>query len=303
MRKIVMKAFGKINLTLDVLGKRNDGFHELETLFRGIHLYDIVSLERRDRGIQLECDEEELPLGPDNLAYRAAAVLMEDFPQVTGVNIHLIKRIPVAAGLAGGSTDAAAVLVGINRLFGLALTKAQLEDYAARIGSDVPFCLYPLSAVGRGRGELLTEAPEGPVMWIVLVKPPFGLSTGEIYEHLGQVEIDEHPNLEEVLEGMESKDFERIYRNMGNVLECSAFDLQPRLRDWERDLSVLRADRVMMTGSGPTLVAYFSDEEGARRLAAQWTQPRWDVLLSRTLSKSEVEDRMIFYEQTESEEA
>jgi 4-diphosphocytidyl-2-C-methyl-D-erythritol kinase len=303
MRKIVMKAFGKINLTLDVLGKRDDGFHELETLFRGIHLYDIVSLERRDRGIQLECDDEELPLGPDNLAYRAAAVLMEDFPQVTGVNIHLIKRIPVAAGLAGGSTDAAAVLVGINRLFGLALTKAQLEDYAARIGSDVPFCLYPLSAVGRGRGELLTEAPEGPAMWIVLVKPPFGLSTGEIYEHLGQVEIDERPDLEEVLQGMETKDFERIYRNMGNVLECSAFDLQPRLRDWERDLSVLRADRVMMTGSGPTLVAYFSDEEGARRLAAQWTQPRWDVLLSRTLSKAEVEDRMIFYEQTESEDA
>ncbi|HCP15622.1 MAG TPA: 4-(cytidine 5'-diphospho)-2-C-methyl-D-erythritol kinase [Peptococcaceae bacterium] len=303
MRKIVLKAFGKINLTLDVLGKREDGYHELETLFRGIHLYDIVSLERRERGIQLECDDEELSAGPDNLAYKAAELLMRDFPQVTGVTIQLVKRIPVSAGLAGGSTDAAAVLIGVNRLFGLELTKEQLSVYAAAIGSDVPFCLYPLSAVGRGRGELLTEASEGPAMWIVLVKPPFGLSTGEIYEHLENVDIAQRPNLEEVLRGMEEKDLPRIYQNMGNVLEYSAFDLQPRLRDWERDLSVLRPDRVMMTGSGPTLVAYFSDEEGARRLAAQWTQPRWDVLLSRTLSKAEVEDRMIFFEQVESEGA
>jgi len=229
MRKIVLKAFGKINLTLDVLGKREDGYHELETLFRGIHLYDIVSLERRERGIQLECDDEELSAGPDNLAYKAAELLMRDFPQVTGVTIQLVKRIPVSAGLAGGSTDAAAVLIGVNRLFGLELTKEQLSVYAAAIGSDVPFCLYPLSAVGRGRGELLTEASEGPAMWIVLVKPPFGLSTGEIYEHLENVDIAQRPNLEEVLRGMEEKGpAPESIKIWAMVLEYSAFDLQPR---------------------------------------------------------------------------
>ena len=161
MPKVTLKAFGKINLTLDVLGKMENGYHLLETIFRGIHIFDLVTVEKKDRGIHLECDEEELPLGPENLAWQAAELLLRDFSSaVSGVNIKIVKRIPVAAGLAGGSTDAAAVLLAMNRLFRLNLRQEQLTNYAKLLGSDVPFCLYPLAALGRGRGENLEELPE-----------------------------------------------------------------------------------------------------------------------------------------------
>jgi 4-diphosphocytidyl-2-C-methyl-D-erythritol kinase len=182
------------------------------------------------------------------------------------------------------------------------LSKAELEAYAARIGADVPFCLYPLSAVGHGRGDELTAAPEGPLLWLVLVKPPFGLSTGEIYQHLANVTINKRPGLAEVLQGMAELDLPKVFGNMANVLEAAAFDLQPRLLGWQQDLQAYEADHIMMTGSGPTLVAFFSNEEKARNLAARWKQPRWEVLLSRTLTKEELENRMIHYESIEESE-
>jgi 4-diphosphocytidyl-2-C-methyl-D-erythritol kinase len=300
MQKILLKAYGKINLTLDVLEKRPDGYHEIETLFRGIHLYDIVSLERQAWGIQLECSEKSLE-GPDNLAFQAASLLQRDFPQIQGVTIRLFKRIPIAAGLAGGSADAAAVLIGMNRLFKLNLSRQQLHHYAAQLGADIPFCLYPLSAIGRGKGEELTPVPEGPPIWLVLVKPPFGLFTQEVYEHLSKVDIPARPDLSGVLEGLERQDYPKIFQNLGNVLAYSAFELQPKLQEWQQELAQ-KAEQVMMTGSGPTLVAFFSNEEAARKLAALWTQPRWEVLLSRTLSKEELESRMVFYKSIEDSE-
>lgn len=302
MPKVILKAFGKINLTLDVLGQRDDGYHSLETVFRGIHIFDLVTVEKKDRGIHLECDEEELPSGPENLAWQAAELLRADFPAISGVNIKINKRIPIAAGLAGGSTDAAAVLLGLNRLFRLGLSRERLAAYAGVLGSDVPFCLYPLAALGRGRGEILEELPEGPEMWLVLVKPPFGLSTGEIFGHLSQVPRGRRPDLAAALRAMEEEDFPGLCAAMENALEVSAFDLQPKLAEWKQDLSAREnAGRVMMTGSGPTLVAFFDREEDARRLAAQWNQPRWDVLLSKTLTRQELERRFILTEETEEE--
>ncbi len=302
MPKVTLKAFAKINLTLDVLGEMAGGYHSLETIFRGIHLYDLVTMEKKDRGIHLECDKEELPLGPENLAWQAAELLQKDFPVIGGINIKIVKRIPVAAGLAGGSTDAAAVLLGLDRLFHLQLGRQKLSEYAERLGSDVPFCLYPLAALGRSRGELLEELPEGPEMWLVLVKPPFGLSTGEIFDHLSQVEISRRPDLSGALKALEEGSFGELCAAMGNVLEASAFDLQPKLAEWKRDLAgPVGTGPVVMAGSGPTLVAFFDSEEKARQLAAQWGQPRWDVLLSKTLTRQELEKRFILTEETEGE--
>jgi len=302
MGKILLKAYGKINMTLDILGKREDGYHEIETLFRGIHLYDIISLERQDWGIQLECSDKNLVMDEDNLAYRAALLLKEEYPQIKGVTIRLIKRIPVAAGLAGGSADAATVLIGMNQLFNLDLSKDKLHELACSLGADVPFCLYPLAAVGRGKGEILTPVPEGPTFWLVLVKPPFSLSTKDVYEAFSPAEVPARPNLPAVLEGMKELNYQKIFANMDNVLTNAAFELQPELKKWYGELIKDEAGKVMMTGSGPTLVAFFDNEDRAREFAAKWTHPGCTVLLSRTLSKEELEQRMIFYRTPEESE-
>lgn len=294
MHRIICKAYGKINLTLDILGKRADGYHEILTLFQGISLCDEVCLEKEEgEGIVLTSDLPGLGTGPENLAYRAAQLLKENFPQVCGVKIHLTKRIPLAAGLAGGSTDAAAVLLGLNRLYKLNLSREELVGLGARLGSDVPFCLYPLTAVGEGRGERLRTCCSCPELWLVLLKPPFSVSTKEVYTNLSQVQIRKRPNLDKVLQGIQAGDRQLIYSHLDNVLEYSTFALYPQLKIWAQEIAELGVEKVMMAGSGPSLLAFMASKKEADKLTSSLVKSGWSVEVVRTIKEEDLEGRMI----------
>jgi 4-diphosphocytidyl-2-C-methyl-D-erythritol kinase len=296
MRKVQLKAYGKINITLDILGKRPDGYHELQTVFQGISLYDDVIIEKGENGISLTCDLPELSTGPENLAYKAATVIMKDFPDIQGVKIHLTKKIPLAAGLAGGSTDAAAVLVGINELYDLHLSYEQLITYGGRLGSDVPFCLFPLTAVGEGRGEILKECSPCPELWLVMAKPPFSVSTKDVYQNLSRVTINKRPEIEKVLQGLKEKNIDLIYQYMSNVLEFSTFQLHPQLKEWVKEIEDLGAEKVMMSGSGPSLLAFTLNKDNAEKLRSSLKLPGWNIEIVRTTNINDLKERMVFYE-------
>ncbi len=289
MKSITLKAYAKINLTLDVLEKRADGYHDVKMIMQGINLYDIVTLESCDDGIRLSCDVPGLGEDRHNLAYRAAELMLLHHPQIKGLRITLEKRIPVAAGLGGGSADAAAVILGVNELYDLRLTKDRLREIALRLGSDVPFCLFPRTALAEGRGERLTDIVPCPLLWLVLVKPFFGVATKEVYENLKNVTITERPDTKEALRAIEEADTELLYQAMGNVLEYSTFALYPDLQKLVEELLPLGAKRVMMSGSGPTLLMFMDDEDDAKAAALCCAKAGRDVIVTRTNLPEDVE--------------
>ncbi|PKM90043.1 MAG: 4-(cytidine 5'-diphospho)-2-C-methyl-D-erythritol kinase [Firmicutes bacterium HGW-Firmicutes-12] len=293
MKKLTIKAFAKINLALDVLGKRKDGYHEVEMVMQGINLHDIVELEAvEEKGITLTCSIPELETGQGNLAYQAAVLFKKNFKQVSGVKIRLYKRIPIAAGLAGGSADAAAVLIGMNKMFQIGLTLAELEKLAAELGSDVPFCLHPLTALAQGRGEVITELTTSPILELVLLKPPFNASTKEVYGHLQNISVLKRPNIKEVVNAIETKRVEALVKATGNVLEYSTFDLYPQLKEYCKEIMAKGAEKVIMSGSGPTLIAFFSDELPIYKMIPTKDVLGWGIFKVRTLIKEDLEGRM-----------
>lgn len=291
MNTIELKAHAKINLTLDVLGLRPDGFHEVAMVMQGILLHDLVKLTRtKEEKIHLTCNIPELEDPRENLAYKAAALIIRDFPQIGGVKIHLEKRIPVAAGLAGGSTDAAAVLLGLNRIFNLGLPGTTLRAYAAQLGSDVAFCLHPLTALAEGRGEKLTPLPECPLLWLVLFKPPFGVSTKDAYLNLHRVKVGARPSWRKMAEALKHQDRDRIIQEMGNVLEYSTFNLHPELAEFAAEIAGLGTQKLMMSGSGPTLLGFVGNEREASLIAGRWEREGWQVIPTRTLTKRDIKE-------------
>lgn len=290
-KKISIKAYAKINLALDVLGKRQDGYHELETVLQGIDLHDVVEMERTPAGISVSCNWRELGSGPENLAYRAAQLVLDSFALDYGVKIHLQKKIPLAAGLAGGSTDAAAVLLGMNELFSMGLSRKELQEMAAVLGSDVPFCLFPLTAYARGRGEIITELPACPRLWLVVVKPPFGISTREVYAHLPNVAIRERPDIKGLVRALENGEKEQLFSGMHNVLEYAAFDLYPVLSEFLCVLREIGGHKVMMSGSGPTLLVFQEDEASARKTASLLENRDCSVYIARTIGPEDLRQR------------
>lgn len=297
MQKVTIKAYAKINLALDVLGRRNDGFHEVEMVMQGINLYDFVSLEiTSEAGIHLDCPYPDTGPPEDNLAYRAARLLQVKYGFTDGIRLSLRKNIPVAAGLAGGSTDGAAVLLGLNYLLELGLSLNILQELASQLGSDVPFCLWPTTAVARGRGELITEVPCPATFWLVLCKPPYGISTAQVYQNLHNVRITKRPDILGLVAALAKNDCEKAYLDMANVLEDSTFALVPQLREQAWALERLGARRVMMTGSGPTLMAFTQKEEDALELAKKLQKPDWNIIVARTLGLSDLRERVELYD-------
>lgn len=297
MRRVVLKAFAKINLTLDVLGLRPDNYHQVEMIMQGIDLYDLITIEKiDDPGIHLNCSCKELET-KENLAYRAVQLLKEEFPQVEGIKISLQKAIPVAAGLAGGSTDAAGVLLGLNEIFALQLTGEQLQDFAGLLGSDIPFCLDPQTTLAQGRGEVLTKLPPCPELWMTLVKPPFGVSTKEVYTFFDNIKVLKRPNLESAVKALENKQKAELFSTMENVLEEATFQLYPQMKQWAEKLKAMGALKVLMSGSGPTLLAFTENEHQARQLAEQWNESNWKVLIARTIGLEDVKERMVVYDE------
>ncbi|NOU76582.1 4-(cytidine 5'-diphospho)-2-C-methyl-D-erythritol kinase [Paenibacillus sp. LMG 31458] len=265
--KIFEKAPAKINLSLDVLHKRSDGYHEVEMVMTMVDLADRIEMQELSRDtIIISSQAGYIPLDEKNLAFQAARLIKDRYDVKQGVYIHLDKQIPVAAGLAGGSSDAAATLRGLNRLWNLNIPMEELQVLGAELGSDVPFCVTGGTAVARGRGEKLEPIVSPPQCWVVLAKPPINVSTSEIYGKLNAREIKNHPSTEGVLNAIREKRFDQLCGSLGNVLEEVTLDLYPEVRHLKECMQRLGADGVLMSGSGPTVFGLVSKEAKVPRI-------------------------------------
>ena len=265
IKEMRLKANAKINLGLDVLRKREDGYHDLRMIMQSIALHDVLELTlTRTPGIRIRTNLGFLPVNEDNLVHKAAALLFEEFGTEQGVFIDLKKNIPVAAGLAGGSSDAAAVLTGLNRMLDLKLTTEELMERGVRIGADVPFCILKGTALAEGIGEQLTVLPALPRCSILLVKPPVHVSTKYVYTHLRADELSEHPDIDGQIEALHTGDLACLSAKMGNVLETVTLPAHPVIGTIKDKLCSLGAMNAMMSGSGPTVFGIFDDPQKAR---------------------------------------
>ncbi|MBC8695790.1 4-(cytidine 5'-diphospho)-2-C-methyl-D-erythritol kinase [Staphylococcus pseudintermedius] len=276
-------APAKINLTLDTLYKRDDGYHEVEMIMTTIDLSDRLSFEKRnDSRIVLKVDETFIPSDDRNLAYRAALLMKETYQIKQGVTITLEKNIPVAAGLAGGSSDAAATMRGMNRLFELNRSLDELSELSAAIGSDVPFCVYGTTALCKGRGEILEILPKTPSTWVIVAKPQAGLSTPEIY---GGLDLSQPfpVHTEQCLKAIEENDYDALCKSLSNRLEPVSMQLQPEIAKIKTNMLNNGADGALMSGSGPTVYGFAQRERQARHIFNAVSGCCNDVYLVRTL--------------------
>ena len=274
MNEINLKALAKINLGLDVTGIRDDGYHEVSMIMQTINLYDRVTLKKaKADGVFLETNVKYLPVGPKNLCCRAAQLLIDEFKLEPGVKIKLDKHIPVAAGMAGGSTDAAAVLYGMNKLYDLGLTRQQLMERGVKIGADVPYCLLRGTALAEGIGEKLT--PITPMMkcFVLVAKPPVDVSTKQVYTALdAKFDSVKHPDITALIRDIESADLKSLCSHLGNVLAEVTILLHPEIAKIKELMLKGGAAGSMMSGSGPTVFGLFEDKakaESAKKLLAE----------------------------------
>ncbi|WP_209125719.1 4-(cytidine 5'-diphospho)-2-C-methyl-D-erythritol kinase [Alkalihalobacillus sp. BA299] len=264
--KVSVKAPAKINLTLDVLRKRDDGYHEVEMIMTTVDLADRIDLIHLEEDrIVVDVSEGYVPNDERNLAYQAAKILKERYSINKGVSIYITKNIPVAAGLAGGSSDAAATLRGLNELWKLNLSLDELARVGTEIGSDVAFCVYGGTALATGRGEIIKKISSPPPCWVVLAKPPIGVSTAEVYGKLKVNQIT-HPNTQAMLKAIEEKDFTKICAQLHNVLEEVTFNTYPEVKHIKAQMERFGADGVLMSGSGPTVFGLIQKESRLNRI-------------------------------------
>jgi len=260
MEEIILDAYGKINLALDVLYKRNDGYHEIDSVMQQIDLKDTLILKKRDNGISIESNEKSIPLDERNLAYKAWRKLTDKAKINKGVDITIIKRIPVAAGLAGGSTDAAAVLKGLNILWGLNLSQEELMEIGREIGADVPFCIFGGTARAKGIGERLERIKGFSNKLILLVNIGMEVPTEYVYKSLGLNNKNMAVNVEELVKYIERDNLRKVAENMGNVLESVVIRDYPIIDEIKKEMVESGALGALMSGSGPTVFGIFDDE-------------------------------------------
>lgn len=265
MNQIELKALAKINLGLDVLGRRENGYHDVRMVMQSIYLYDEVKIEKTEApGIALASNLSFLPTGEGNIAYKAAQLLTEEFEIGEGVKITLNKHIPVAAGLAGGSSNAAAVLFGMNRMFRLGLTREELMARGVRLGADVPYCIMRGTVLAEGIGEELSVLPAMPKCTVLIAKPPVSVSTKVVYEALDAKEIVEHPDIDGIIEGLKKHSLKQVAECMGNVLEDVTIPMHPVIEQIKGEMKEAGALNAMMSGSGPTVFGLFESRAAAR---------------------------------------
>ncbi|MDE6904692.1 MAG: 4-(cytidine 5'-diphospho)-2-C-methyl-D-erythritol kinase [Lachnospiraceae bacterium] len=266
MDSMKVKALAKVNLGLDVLGRREDGYHEIRMIMQTIHLYDQLEITRTvDPGISIETNLDFLPVNENNLVYKAAKLMKDTYGIHEGVHVVLNKHIPVAAGLAGGSTDAAAVMYGMNELFRLREKRQKLMELGIKIGADVPYCLMRGTALAEGIGEKLKSLPPAPKCPVLIAKPGISVSTKFVYEHLKLDEHTRHPDIDAQLRAIYAKDLRALAGNMGNLLETVTIREYPVIQEIKEHMKENGAVNAMMSGSGPTVFGLFEDEETARR--------------------------------------
>jgi len=270
MHQIELKARAKINLTLDVLGKRPDGYHDVEMIMQSINLYDHITIRKmRAPGIKLKTNLKWLPEDGKNLAYKAAQLMTETYSIKDGILIELQKRIPVAAGLAGGSSDAAAVFVGLNALFNLNIPKKELMGLGVRLGADIPYCILRGTALARGIGEKLTKLPPMPFCYLVIAKPSINVSTAYIYKNLKLNELSLRPDTKKVIEGIEKGDLNLIAKNLGNVLESVTIKEYPAIDRIKQTMVEYGALGALMSGSGPSVYGIFEEKKQAQAVSKE----------------------------------
>ena len=268
IKHLSLKAYGKINLGLDVLRRRDDGYHEVRMIMQTVGIYDRIDLIYKETpGITVETNLYYLPDNENNLVYKAAKLLMDEFHVQKGVHIRLRKYIPVAAGMAGGSSDAAAVLFGVNKMFSLGLTTEQLMDRGVKIGADVPYCVMRGTALSEGIGEILTPLPVPPQCQVLIAKPGISVSTKFVYENLHDNELrpEQHPDIDGMMEAIKQKDLYGIADRFGNVLENVTIPAYPVIQEIKDLMLEQGAIGALMSGSGPTVFGLFTNPKAAAK--------------------------------------
>ena len=264
MEKYHIKAYAKINLGLDVVKKLPSGYHQVKMILQTVDIFDQLTLEKTGDRIMLTTDSDELPPGRDNLICRAAELMREKYHFSEGIHIHLEKRIPIAAGMAGGSTDAAAVMKGISRLLGLDAPIPQLMEYGVAIGADVPYCIMGGTALAEGIGDILTALPPAPDCFILVAKPDISVSTKYVYEHLDAAGLKSHPDIDGMRAAIEQGSLQGILDRMENVLETVTIPAHPVIATIKNRMRELGAVKSLMSGSGPTVFGIFLELAGGQ---------------------------------------
>ncbi|MDE7339504.1 MAG: 4-(cytidine 5'-diphospho)-2-C-methyl-D-erythritol kinase [Lachnospiraceae bacterium] len=270
MEQLKRNAYAKINLGLDVLRRREDGYHEVKMIMQTIDLYDTLTFcKKKEPGIVLKIDKENLSAGRDNLVCRAAEKLFAKMGISGGVEIFLEKRIPIAAGMAGGSTDAAATLMGLNELFGFGYSLEQLQALGVTLGADIPYCLMGGTALSEGIGEVLTKLPAPPPCVLVVAKPDIDVSTKFVYENLHADTLAYHPDIDGMAAAIRSGSLSGIAKRIGNVLETVTVRKYPVIEEIKEQMKKAGALNALMSGSGPTVFGLFTEKEPADAAAEQ----------------------------------
>ena len=284
-----MKAYAKINIALDAIGKREDNYHLLRMIMQTVDLYDVIDIEKsNDSKISISCNKHYVPTDERNLAYKAAVLFRDEFNIKDGVKINIKKNIPVAAGMAGGSTNAAAVLVIMNKLFNVNASLEVLKEIGLKIGADVPYCIEGGTALCEGIGEIITPLKPFENKILVVLKPNFGVSTKEVYSNLDINKIRKHVNIEGLIQAIENDDLDYVSKNMKNVLENVTLKKHTILKNIKEDMRKSGALGAMMSGSGPTVFAFFDDMLTAQR-AFEFLKGKYkysDVYITRTINSN-----------------
>lgn len=264
-----LKAYAKVNLGIDVIGKRPDGYHEVRMIMQTVKLYDRITMEKNDSGnILLSTNLPYLPVNEKNLVYRAIDMIRNAYDITDGVTVNIVKRIPVAAGMAGGSSDAAAAFVGMNQLFHLGITQQELMDYGVKLGADIPYCIMRGTALSEGIGEILTPLPPIPNCWFLIVKPAFSMSTKFVYENLHLDEITVHPDIDGMKAALYARDLAGVTDRMENVLEQVTKKNYPAIGEIKDIMRKEGSLNALMSGSGSTVFGVFNSKETAEKAAA-----------------------------------
>lgn len=279
-----IKAYAKINISLDIVGKREcDGYHLLKMIMQNIDLYDEISIEKQKSGITISCNKSYVPTDLRNLAYKAASLFKDTYNIEEGVHINIIKNIPVSAGLAGGSTDAAAVLKLMNKIFKVNASNEELMELGLKLGADIPYCINGGTALCEGIGEKITTLKPFKDKILVLVKPSFGVSTKEVYKAFNLDRVRLHPKTENLIEAMEKDDLYYVANNMKNLLENVTLRKHNVLIKIKDEMNRYGAVGSMMSGSGPSVFAFFDDMLKAQRCYEKMKENHREVFLTRTI--------------------
>lgn len=265
MEQCVRKAYAKINLGLDVIGRLENGYHEVRMIMQMVGIYDVLTLQKIPAGIIVTTNNGELPTDENNLIYRSAKLMIEKYGISEGVKIHLEKNIPIAAGMAGGSTDAAGTFLGMNELFALDASEEDLRELGVKVGADVPYCIMGGTALAEGIGEKLSVLPAPPDCFLLVAKPEINVSTKYVYEHLDAEGVKNHPDIDGMIEALEQGSLEGVVNRLGNVLESVTVKKYPIIEEIKECMLENGAEGSLMSGSGPTVFGIFTQEEQARK--------------------------------------